>query len=290
MKYGRILGAGAALVVAMSATFAQAKEQLQIGYVDGWSDSVATTFVAAEIIKQKLGYDVKPTALAAGIMWQAVAARKLDAMLSAWLPNTHGKYWEEYGNDVVDYGANFNDAKIGLIVPDYVKAKSIEDLKDDKSFDGKIFGIDAGAGVMLKTDQAIKDYGLSGYTLVASSGAGMTVALAHAIKANKSIAVTGWVPHWIFGTYNGEDKKPSLRFLDDPKGVYGGAEHVDSIGSKDLEGKAPEVVAFLKKFQWKDKAEIGGVMVAIQQGKTPEAAAKDWVAANPARVAEWTGQ
>jgi ABC-type proline/glycine betaine transport system substrate-binding protein len=33
------------------------------------------------------------------------------------------------------------------------------------------------------------------------------------------------------------------------KGVYGAAETVNSIGSKDLE-KAPEVAAFLKKFQW----------------------------------------
>ncbi|MFF7708374.1 glycine betaine ABC transporter substrate-binding protein [Pseudomonas sp. NPDC007930] len=287
MKFTRILGAGAALAFAVSATFAQAKTELSIGYVDGWSDSVATTFVAAEVIKQKLGYDVKPTALGAGIMWQAVASDKLDMMLSAWLPGTHGEYWKKYGDQVVDYGANFNDAKIGLIVPGYVKAKSIEDLKTDKSFDGKITGIDAGAGVMLKTDQAIKDYGLDGYKLVASSGAGMTSQLERSVGRKQSIAVTGWVPHWIFAKYTGDS---ALRFLDDPKGVYGGAEHVDSVGSKGLEGKAPEVVAFLKKFQWKDAAEIGAVMLDIQNGKKPEEAAKAWVAANPARVAEWTGK
>jgi glycine betaine/proline transport system substrate-binding protein len=94
MKMRRLLGAGAALVLAMSSTFASADSKtLSIGYVDGWSDSVATTHVAAEVIKQKLGYDVKLQAVATGIMWQGVATGKLDAMLSAWLPVTHGEYW-----------------------------------------------------------------------------------------------------------------------------------------------------------------------------------------------------
>ena len=81
----RFLGVGTALVLAMRAAQAMATE-VSIGYVDGWADSVATTNVAAEVIKQKLGYDVKLQAVATGIMWQGVATGKLDAMLSAWLP------------------------------------------------------------------------------------------------------------------------------------------------------------------------------------------------------------
>ena len=283
MKMRRLLGAGAALVLAISSTLASADSKtLSIGYVDGWSDSVATTHVAAEVIKQKLGYDVKLQAVATGIMWQGVATGKLDAMLSAWLPVTHGEYWTKNKDKVVDYGPNFKDAKIGLIVPEYVKAKSIADLKDDTSFKNKIVGIDAGSGVMLKTDQAIKDYDL-GYKLQASSGAAMIAELTRAEEKKESIAVTGWVPHWMFAKWK-------LRFLDDPKGVYGAAETVNSIGSKGLEKKAPEVAAFLKKFQWASKDEIGEVMLAIQDGAKPEAAAKDWVAKHPERVAEWTAK
>jgi len=117
-------------VLAMSAGLAnaQSKPTLNIGYVDGWSDSVATTHVAAEVIKQKLGYDVKLMPVATGIVWQGVATGKLDAMLSAWLPVTHGEYWAKNKDKVVDYGPNFKDAKIGLIVPEYVAAKSIADL------------------------------------------------------------------------------------------------------------------------------------------------------------------
>jgi len=283
MKIRRILGTGAALVLAISSTLAiaETKSTLSIGYVDGWSDSVATTHVAAEVIKQKLGYDVKLMPVATGIMWQGVATGKLDLMLSAWLPVTHGEYWTKNKDKVVDYGPNFKDAKIGLIVPEYVKAQSVADLKTDDSFKKKIVGIDAGSGVMLKTDQAIKDYDLDGYKLQASSGAAMIAELTRAEEKHESIAVTGWVPHWMFAKWK-------LRFLEDPKGVYGAAETVNSIGSKGLEKKAPEVVAFLKKFSWNSKDEIGEVMLAIQDGTKPEVAAKDWVAKHPERVAEWT--
>ncbi len=281
-KVRRFLGVGTALVLAMST--AQAMDKVvSIGYVDGWADSVATTNVAAEVIKQKLGYDVKLQAVAAGIMWQGVATGKLDAMLSAWLPVTHGEYWKKNKEQVVDYGPNFKDAKIGLIVPEYVKATSIADLKTDDSFKQKIVGIDAGSGVMIKTEQAIKDYDLTGYKLQASSGAGMTAELGRAYPKQQSIAVTGWVPHWMFAKWK-------LKFLDDPKGVYGAAETVNNIGSKELDKKAPEVAAFLKKFQWQSKDEIGEVMLAIQDGAKPEQAAKDWVAKHPDRVKEWTGK
>jgi glycine betaine/proline transport system substrate-binding protein len=283
MKMRRILGAGAVLALAISSTLASAAEkpQLSIGYVDGWSDSVATTNVAAQVIEQKLGYPVKLEAVATGIMWQGVATGKLDAMLSAWLPVTHGEYWAKNKDKVVDYGPNFKDAKIGLIVPEYVKANSIADLKTDTTFKNKIVGIDAGSGVMLKTDQAIKDYDLTGYKLQASSGAAMISELTRAENKQESIAVTGWVPHWMFAKWK-------LKFLEDPKGVYGAAETVDSVGSLGLEAKAPEVAKFLKNFQWASKDEIGEVMLAIQDGAKPEAAAKDWVAKHPDRVAEWT--
>ena len=270
----------ATLALGMSSAMAADKPELKIGFVNGWDDSVATSHVAAEILQSKLGYSVKMLPVEPAIMWNGVARGDLDITLSAWLPVTHGEYWTKNKDKVVDYGPNFKDAKIGLIVPEYVKAKSIEDLKTDTTFKNKTVGIDAGSGVMLKTDEAIKQYGLD-YKLQASSGAAMIAELTRAEDKQDSIAVTGWVPHWMFAKWK-------LRFLDDPKGVYGAAETVNSIGSKGLEKKAPEVAAFLKKFQWASKDEIGEVMLAIQEGAKPDAAAKDWVAKHPERVAEWT--
>ena len=205
---------------------ADAKPTIKIGYVEGWDDSVATTNVAAQIIEKKLGYPVQLVPVAAGVMWQGVARGDLDMTLCAWLPVTHGAYWETFKSKVVDLGTNFPDAKIGLIVPEDVDVKSLSDLEAKKAeFGGRIVGIDAGAGVMQKAGEAIKAYNLD-YTLMPSSGSAMTAELARAENAKKPIIVTGWKPHWMFAKYK-------LKFLEDPKKVFGEAEHVDSVVNPD---------------------------------------------------------
>jgi len=263
----------------VAATAADSKPTIKIGYVEGWDDSVATSNVAAQIIEKRYGYPVQLVPVAAGIMWQGVARGDLDATLSAWLPATHGAYWDQFKDKVQDLGPNYNDAKIGLIVPADAPANSISDLDAHKAdFGGRIVGIDSGAGVMKKTSDAIKAYNLD-YQLMPSSGSAMTAELARQMHANKPIIVTGWVPHWMFAKWK-------LKFLDDPKKVYGASEHVDSVVNPGLDTKAPPVVAFLKKFQWKP-GEIDAVMLATQNGSKPADAAAAWISAHPDRVNSW---
>ncbi|SDT30619.1 glycine betaine/proline transport system substrate-binding protein [Pseudomonas oryzae] len=267
------------LALGLSTAMAADKPTLKIGYVNGWDDSVAATFVAGEILEAKLGYPVELQPVEPAIMWQGVARGDLDATLSAWLPATHGEYYAKLKDKVTVLGSNYENARIGLIVPDYVKAKSIDDLNTySKDFGGKITGIDAGAGVMRRTEDAIKQYDLD-LKLMASSGPAMATALARAEKAQEPIVVTGWIPHWMFAKWN-------LRFLDDPKQVYGAAEHIDTVVNPQLATKAADATAFLKQFSWSG-AEVGEVMLAIREGAKPEQAAKDWIAKNPERVAGW---
>lgn len=275
-----LCGLGAAsMALGMAASMAADKPELKIGYVNGWDDSVAATHVAGEILKSNLGYKVKLQPVEPAIMWQGVARGDLDATLSAWLPATHGEYFEKLKDKVVVLGTNYEGAKIGLIVPDYVEAKSIADLKQHSAtFDGKITGIDAGAGVMRRTEEAIEKYDLD-IKLMASSGPAMATALARAEKSKTPIVVTGWIPHWMFAKWK-------LRFLEDPKKVFGDAEHVDTVANPALASKAPEAEAFLKKFSW-NAEEVGEVMLAIRDGAKPDAAARDWVKNNPDRVAGW---
>lgn len=273
------LGATALALGLASTTLAADKPTLKIGYVNGWDDSVAATFVAAQIIEDKLGYPVNLQPVEPAIMWQGVARGDLDASLSAWLPATHGEYFAKLGDKVEVLGTNYAGAKIGLIVPGYVKATSIEDLnRDAKDYANTITGIDAGAGVVRRTEDAIKEYGL-GLKLQTSSGPAMATALSRAIQNEKAIVVTGWIPHWMFAKWD-------LRFLEDPKKVFGDDEHVDTFAHPSMKTKAPEAVAFLKKFSWSGE-EVGAVMLAIRDGAKPEEAAKAWIAAHPERVAGW---
>lgn len=277
LLFAVVLGATFAMVTAPAS--AGTKPTIKIGYVEGWDDSVATSNVAAAVIEKRLGYPVQLVPVAAGVMWEGVARGDLDATLSAWLPVTQGAYWDRFKTKVIDLGPNFTEARIGLIVPADAKASSIGDLQGQKAaFRGRIVGIDAGAGVMAKTADAIKAYGID-YQLMPSSGSAMTAELARKIHAKEPVVVTGWAPHWMFAKWK-------LKFLDDPKKVFGQAEHVDNVINPGLEKKAPEVVAFLKKFQWKT-GQIDGVMLSAQNGTKAKEAADGWVSAHAADVNVW---
>lgn len=267
------------LATGLPAALAQAKPTIKLGFVDGWSDSVATTNLAAAIIREKLGHPVELVAVAAGLMWQGVARGDLDATLSAWLPVTHESYFNANKDKVQVVGTNFKGAKIGLIVPFYATQQTIADLNAAKAdYNGRIVGIDAGAGVMRKTEEAIKAYGLD-LRLLPSSGPAMTAELDRAVNAKKAIVVTGWIPHWMFAKYR-------LRFLEDPRNIYGAEEHVDTVINPGLNTKAPQVVSLLKKLSWNAK-EMGSVMLDVENGAKPDAAAKKWIAENQTRVADW---
>jgi glycine betaine/proline transport system substrate-binding protein len=268
-----VLAGGAPLALA------QTRPAIRLGFVEGWSDSVATTNLAAAVIRSKLGHQVEMVPVAAGLMWQGVARGDLDATLSAWLPATHEAYYNAVKDKVQIVGTNFKGAKIGLIVPFYVTQQSIADLNAGKAdYNGRIVGIDAGAGVMRKTEEAIKAYNLD-LKLLPSSGMAMTAELDRAINAKKAIVVTGWIPHWMFAKYR-------LRFLEDPKNVYGAEERVDTVINPGLAAKAPPVVAFLKKLSWSAK-EMGSVMLDVENGAKPDAAVQKWIAQNGSRVQEW---
>ncbi|NMO95763.1 glycine betaine ABC transporter substrate-binding protein [Paenibacillus lemnae] len=146
--------------------------------------------------------------------------------------------------------------------------------------DHEIIGIDPGAGIMKATAKAIEDYELSDWTLIEGSGAAMTATLDKAIKNEEPVIITGWTPHWMFSKYD-------LKYLEDPKKVYGEAEEIHTLGRKGLQEDHPEAYQFLDNFMWTSD-EMGEIMTAIQEGKSPEDAAKEWADSNTDRVDEWT--
>lgn len=253
---------------------------VSIGYVT-WDCAIASTNVVAQVLEEE-GYDVNTIAVDAGPLFQALARGDVDFTTTGWLPHTHEHYWEEYG-DQIDY-VNENipgAARIGLVVPDYVSIDSIEDMNDSSGqFGGRIIGIDPGAGIMTRTEQAIDEYDLD-YNLVASSSAGMAAELRTAINKDAWVVVTGWSPHWKFGRWD-------LKFLDDPKGVYGEAEDIVTLARQGLKDDQPEVYDIISRFEWTTE-DIAAVMTDIEGGMSEKDAAKAWVDANPDKVKTWVG-
>ena len=155
---------------------AGSKGTVNLGYVN-WSEGIAMTNLAAAILEDEMGYKVDMTLADVAPIFTSLSSGNTDAFLDAWLPTTHASYMERYGDDLDDLGLNYENARLGLVVPEYVDINSVEELNDKKSdFNGEIVGIDSGAGVMLNTETAINEYGLD-FELIPGSGPTMTAAL-----------------------------------------------------------------------------------------------------------------
>jgi len=256
------------------------KQTVNLAYVN-WSEGIAMTNLAAVILEDKMGYDVKMTMTDVAPLFTSMASGNTDAFLDSWLPVTHKSYMDQYGDNLEDLGYNFENAKIGLVVPAYVDIDSIDELNSVKDqFDSTIIGIDSGAGIMSATETAIEEYGLD-YSLMPGSGPTMTAALKKAIDTNKYIVVTGWAPHWKFARWD-------LKFLDDPQGVFGEAEYIHTLARKGLSEDMPEVAQFLTNFYLTD-AELGDLMglIAENEDQDPKDLARNWMNEHEELVNSW---
>lgn len=269
----------AMLVMVSGCTEETTTNKATIGYVL-WDGEIASTNVM-KLVLEEAGYDVEIIAVDAGALYQGLADSQFDFTTSAWLPQTQKNYWETYGDDIDRVAVNLEDCRIGLVVPKYVTIDSIEELNANKEqFNGEIIGIDPGAGIMSTTETAIEEYKLD-YDLIASSSAGMTANLKSSIDNEKWTVVTLWTPHWAFNSFD-------LKYLEDPKGVYGEADHVETLARLGLAEDDPELYGIISRFKWTHD-DIQSVMADLTDGMSEEAAAQKWIDANPEKVNEWIG-
>jgi len=282
MNKGKLLQLviGALAILMLCAGTALAKEKVRLAYVE-WACATASTYVAQAVLQEKMGYDVEALPVSGAAMWSAMATGDVDAMVTAWLPVTHAEYLEKVKGNVEELGVVADGAKTGLVVPSYVTINSIEELNENSAkFDGKIIGIDPGAGMMGQTEDVIKEYGLTQIELIEGSGATMTAALQNAIRNNKWIVVTGWSPHWKFSRWE-------LKYLEDPKIIYGEEEYIASYARLGLKQDMPEVYNFLKNFNWTQE-QMGTVMGwNAEDGADPYENAKRFIKENEDLVNSW---
>ncbi|MGV3163079.1 ABC transporter permease/substrate binding protein [Streptococcus hyovaginalis] len=251
-------------------------ETVRISYVQ-WDSEVASTNVIATVLEDE-GYKVDMTPLDNAVNWQTIANSDADFSTSAWLPVTHGDQYAKYKDQLVDLGPNLEGTKLGLVVPSYMDVNSIEDLSDQA---GKtITGIEPGAGIMDAAEAALKDYSnLSDWELTSASTGAMTSSLEKAIKAKDEIIITGWSPHWMFSKYD-------LKYLEDPEGSFGAEENITTIARKGLKEDMPNVYKIIDNFHWTTE-DMEEVMLDMNDGMSPEDAARKWVDANQDKVKEW---
>ena len=284
MLHRRTFLAGVALAAsALAQPALAAPAPVGLTYVQAWPSSNLTTHIAATIIRQKLQVPVQLTSTSAGPMWAAVASGRADALLTAWLPTTHATYWARYKDQLTDLGPITTGTWLGLAVPKYVPINSLTELDAAHAkFGNRIVGIEAGAGLMINTHKAIKDYGMHDMQLLTSSTAAMQAQLARAVAHKQWIVVTAWKPLGIWSRF-------PLKTLDDPKHVYGVSGHIDAVINPALEKREPRVVEFLRRFKL-PLDDIQAMMVQLDKGVPLGEVTSGWLRAHAAEVGHWTQQ
>lgn len=260
----------------LNALTGESKGTINLSYVT-WDTEIASTNVMAEVLRQA-GYTVEITPLDNAIMWSSVATGEADAMVGAWLPNTHAPQFEQYGDQMEDLGPNLEGAQLALTVPAYMDVDSIADLTDEAN--QTITGIEPGAGVVASAQEAVEVYdNLSDWQVLTSSSGAMTTELGTSIANEEEIVITGWTPHWMYQSYD-------LKNLEDPEGVMGEEETINTMVRTGLQEDMPEAYQILDNFYW-EMDDMESVMMAINEGADPQAAAQAWVDENQDTVDEW---
>lgn len=254
------------------------KGDIKLGYVTGWTDGQSVSLLLENQLS-KLGYNVETETFSdAAVLYAGIANGDVDMYPSSWPEVTHKQYMDEYGDKLEDVGAYYDNAVLTIAVPKYMKdVNSIEDLKGKgKDFDGKIIGIEPGAGLTKATKAMIPKYGLDDeYELVTSSTAAMLTELGNATDDKEDIVVTLWRPFWANNAYPVKDLK-------DPKGAMGDPEKLHFTATKGFSDEFSEAADYIGNIKLDDK-QYGDLedMVVNKHKDDGEAAIAEWLKANP---------
>ncbi|GAB3842500.1 glycine betaine ABC transporter substrate-binding protein [Nesterenkonia populi] len=217
--------------------------EITISMFAGWEEGIVATHLW-EIVLEEEGYDVTIEESEPGVAYAGLANEDYDINLDAWLPVTHESYWDEYGDDLEDFGAWNDEVYLTLAVNDDAPIESLEELADNADeFGNTIYGIEPGAGLTEATeDEVIPTYELEDMDFVTSSTSAMIAELDSHMDDGENVVVTLWRPHWTYGEYD-------IRDLEDPEGTLGDEEGVNVVARDGFSEDHPEVAEWLENFE-----------------------------------------
>ena len=253
--------------------------EITLGYLPSWTDGLSMSYLVKDQL-EKIGYTVKMEELSeAGPLFTALAGGDVDVFPSAWPEVTHAAYMDQYEGDLEDLGAYYEGAVLTIAVPSYMDdINSIEDLKGQGDrFDGKITGIEPGAGLTKQTKESMMpEYGLDGeYELVTSSTAGMLASLDTAMASEEDIVVTLWRPFWAYNDFDVKD-------LEDPKGAMGEPETLNFVGHAGFAEEYPEAADLMSQIKLEDDqyGSLEGLVTSDEYENKTEDAVDAWLEEN----------
>ena len=289
----KFMAAATVSLIALSATSAFAAEPESCATVRfsdvGWTDITATTATVSTVLKG-LGYATDVKVLSVPVTYQSLKNKDIDIFLGNWMPTQENDVRPFLDDKSVEsFGPNLEGAKYTLATNAKGAELGIKDFKDvaaqKDALEGKIYGIEPGNdGNRLIIDMVDKDtFGLKGFEVVESSEQGMLSQVARADKDGTPVVFLGWEPH----PMNANFKLTYLSGGDDIFGPnFGGASVFTNVRAG-YTTECPNVGKLITnlKFSLAMENEIMGKI--LNDGKEPEAAATEWLKANPTAIEPW---
>jgi glycine betaine/proline transport system substrate-binding protein len=292
MRLTKALAAAAvALTLGAGASLAAEPESCEaVRFSDvGWTDITATTAMAS-VVLEALGYRPDVTVLSVPVTYASLKNKDIDVFLGNWMPTMEAdvKPYREDGT-VETVTTNLEGAKYTLAVPKYLYDQGLQSFADIAKFkdqlEGTIYGIEPGNdGNRLILDMIEKDmFGLKGFELKESSEQGMLAQVARAVERQEPIVFLGWEPHPMNANFE-------LAYLSGGDEVFGPNYGGATVHTNVRQGylmECPNVGRLLKNmtFSLPQENEVMGAI--LNDGKEPQAAARDWLKAHPEVLDAW---
>jgi glycine betaine/proline transport system substrate-binding protein len=263
-------------------------QKIRLGAV-GWTDVVATTAVASELLG-RLGYQTTQTQASQQIIFAGIQKNQIDAFLGYWKPimDDNIKPFLDRGAVKVAPEPSLDDAIAILAVPTYTAEAGLKTFADIARFkdqlDGKIYGIESGSGANTVIQKMIdsNQFGLGEFTLVESSEGAMLTAVNRAVRADKPVLFFGWKPHPM-------NIQLPITYLTGSEDVFGpndGAATVSTVTAPDFAQRCPNADRLLTGLRF-TSAQEAELMAPIMDRQAPDQVARAWLKANPEVVKAW---
>jgi glycine betaine/proline transport system substrate-binding protein len=255
----------------------------------GWTDITSTTAIS-RVVLDALGYETSVDLLSVPVTYASLARGDIDVFLGNWMPTMAADVEPFLKDGTVDsIRVNLEGAKYTLAVSNSLADEGLKDFSDIAKFGDelgdKIYGIEPGNdGNRLILDMIAENkFDLGEFQLVESSEQGMLAQAARAERQGKGIVFLGWEPH----PMNANLKMTYLTGGDDVFGPnFGGAEVLTNTRAGYV-AECPNVGQLLNNLAFTLPMENAVMGKILDDGEKPEAAAAEWLKANPDAITPW---
>ena len=241
---GAVLLATGCASAAPAATLENGDEQtIDLAVFAGWPEGIAVSELWAAVLEEQ-GYEVNMENADVAPVYLGLSDGDYDLVLDTWMPITHEAYWDQYGDDLVDLGAWYTDARNTIVVNDDAPITSLDELADNADlFGNTIVGLEPGAGLtQITEEQAIPTYGLESMDFVTSSTAALLTELKAATDSGENVVATLARPHWAYDAF-------PIRDLEDPEGAMGPAEEIHTMASSTFDDDYATASGWMRDFE-----------------------------------------